>query len=805
MKPLPTAFKSERPRDGLRDGLRCGAFAWTVGMALVLSACGGNDQASENASTSSTAASGTAGAELASGVTTLELDTATLPDSAANLVAEPSFHAAPVELDEPDDSDALNHSASASRAVHLQRVPQELAGLSTRGLTLQGLQAAQRTRSQNANQGEGAVAPLAGSTAIATYTPAQIRAAYGLPSLPAAGSSLTAAQAAQLGAGQTIYIVDAMHNPNTIAELAAFNAKFGLPTCATKAIAATAALPVAAASNTACEISVVYNTTAGGMTAAAPAYDSGWAMEITLDVQWAHATAPLARIVVIEAASASLNDLLGAVKLANAMGPGVVSMSFGANEGNYTASVDAAFAGTNMTYLAATGDNGASVSWPSVSSKVIAVGGTTLSYSGNGARSEVVWTGTGGGTSGYTATPSYQASGLPGVGSVARRTVADVAFNADPSSGQYIAVQAPGASSVSWMSVGGTSLSTPQWAGVVAIANAMRAQNSKAVLGATHTMLYGQIGAVAGTYAAAFSDIKTGSNGTCAACAAKTGYDPQTGLGTPNVTALLNSLSGATTSAVAPVVTGAAISGETGSPLSFTVAASAPNAVTYTLGGAPAGMTINTAGVVSWPVPVVGSYAVTVTAKDSKTALSGQGIYKVTVTAPKAPSLVGTTINGKPGVALSFNAAATAAHAVAYTLNGPPAGMVVSSAGVVSWPSPVIGKYTVTVNARDIVTGLTGQGIYTVQISQAGPVITAAAISGTAGKAVSGSIVISDPGASWLQISIGGAPQGMSFTASGLTITANWPSAVAGNYNLKVTVLDSAGLSASATVPITIK
>ena len=115
------------------------------------------------------------------------------------------------------------------------------------------------------------------------------------------------------------------------------------------------------------------------MTAAAPAYESGWATEIALDVQWAHATAPLARIVLIEAADASLNSLLGGVKLANAMGAGAVSMSFGANEGNYTASVDAAFTGAGMTYLAATGDWGAAVSWPSVSPKVLAVGGTSLS------------------------------------------------------------------------------------------------------------------------------------------------------------------------------------------------------------------------------------------------------------------------------------------------------------------------------------------------------------------------------------------------------------------------------------------
>ncbi|PMY58280.1 peptidase S53, partial [Pseudomonas sp. FW126-L8] len=83
----------------------------------------------------------------------------------------------------------------------------------------------QRSRALAAGSGEAA--PLAASTAVTTYTPAQIRAAYGWPALPASTTGLTAAQAAQLGAGQTIYIVNAKHDPNIVAELAAFNAKFG--------------------------------------------------------------------------------------------------------------------------------------------------------------------------------------------------------------------------------------------------------------------------------------------------------------------------------------------------------------------------------------------------------------------------------------------------------------------------------------------------------------------------------------------------------------------------------------------------
>ncbi|MFD2425146.1 hypothetical protein ACFSUI_14820 [Ralstonia solanacearum] len=299
-----------------------------------------------------------------------------------------------------------------------------------------------------------AAAPAAtGSTVVTTYTPAQIRAAYGLPALPTSWTGLSAAQAAQMGAGQTIYIVDAMSDPNAAAELAAFNQTFGLPACATTTISPSTSLPLPAAGTAGCQFSVVYSTSAGGRTSTSPAYDSGWATEIALDVQWAHATAPLARIVLIEAPDASISSLLGAVNLANAMGPGIVSMSFGAAEGSWTASVDSAFASANMSYVAATGDSGSGVEWPSVSKSVLGVGGTHLTYSGT-TRSETVWSGTGGGISQYTSVPAYQTSAVPGIGTLSKRSVADVAFNADPYSGQYLAVITPGSSSVSWHSVG---------------------------------------------------------------------------------------------------------------------------------------------------------------------------------------------------------------------------------------------------------------------------------------------------------------------------------------------------------------
>ncbi len=737
-------------------------------------------------------------APLATGSTTLQLEPGTLPAEDAQRMALPSFHMAPVLLDAPDE-----HADGADAPVHAQSVPTEFQRLSTRRLTVQAMQG-RHVEAMRSLTPEAAAAPAAAAPVVATYNPAQIRAAYGLPALPAAGAALTAAQAAQLGAGQTIYILDAQHDPNVAAELAAFNQKFGLPGCATKTIAANASLPLAAASASGCELAVVYSTASGGMTATQPAYDSGWATEITLDVQWAHATAPLARIVLIEAADASYNNLLGAAKLANAMGPGIVSMSFGGTESSgTTAASDSVFAASGMTYLAATGDSGAQVSWPAVAPHVLAVGGTTLTYSGSGARSEVAWSGTGGGVSLYTATPSYQTSAVPGMGTAVRRTVADVAFNADPSSGQYVAVMTPGSSTVRWTSAGGTSLSTPQWAGLIAVANATRALNGKAALGAPHAALYAQISTVPGTYAAAFADVVKGSDGSCAACSAKTGYDQVTGLGTPNAASLLSTLSGLTVAAP-PTVASASIQGKVGTALTFTVSSTAANPVSYVLTGAPSGMSISSAGVVSWAVPVAGTYAVTVTAKDSKTGLSGQGVYTVVIAPLSAPVLTGSTINGKVGVALSFSAAASNANPVTYTLSGAPTGMTISTAGMVSWAKPVAGSYAVTVTAKDSKTGLSGQAKYTVQISIGGPVITAAAMTGVVGKPMTGLITIVDPGVSSVSITVSGVPLGMMFQSNGLTITPYWNAPVAGSYQLKVVVTDSAGGSAQATIPVTV-
>ena len=733
-----------------------------------------------------------------------------LPPEVASLQVQPQFHMAPVVLPVPNNIDAIHPEASSHQAPHTQGVTQALGGISTQRLTLDRLAKAGRmgTLGIQASAINGLVSPMAGGAPVSVYTPAQIRAAYAMPSLPPLGQTPTPIQAAQMGAGQTIYIVNAMHNPNVIAELNAFNQKFGLPQCSVQPIAPTTPLPLPPASMSAgCVFSVVYSTPSGGMTSTAPAYDSGWATEIALDVQWAHATAPMARIILIEAPNASLGSMSSAIKLANAMGPGIVSMSFGAEEGSWSSVLESSFSGSGMSYFAATGDWGSQVMWPSVSPQVVAVGGTSLTYTGTGPRKETGWSSTGGGVSLYTPAPSYQTSSVPGIVSSNRRAVADVGFNADPATGQYVAIIPPGSSSTSWVSVGGTSLSTPQWAGLAAIANAQRVQSSKATLGLPHGLFYGQIASVPGTYASAFADIQSGSNGTCPICSAKTGYDALTGLGTPNVSGLLTALSGANL-APAPVVSGASVNATAGVALSVKVSVLASNPVSLSLTGAPSDMSISSTGILSWPAPKVGRYAVTVIAKDSVTGLSGQGTLNVLVKAPAipAPSVSSGSVRAPEGKALSFTATAKATNPVTWGLSNAPSGMIMGSTGIVNWPNPVAGSYTVTVTAKDKVTGLTGQGVYTLNIikNPTPPTITSTAITGKVGIPLSGSFKVSDPNGLSMSVRIFGVPSGMTFSASGQTISLNWPKPVAGTFNLGILLTNSAGASSEAKLPITI-
>jgi len=661
--------------------------------AAALTACGGGgDQASAPAA----APAATAQAASSAGGA-----------SFAGVDALPTFHMAAAQLDEPGDVDADGNGASASLPPHAFAID---AGVSTSRLTPADLANARRARIASVS-----AIPAAVVVTSAVYTPAQIRAAYGLPVLPAVGTTPSATDAAALGAGQTIYVIDSYDHPNAYADLTKFSTKFGLPGCTSVALTATSALPLAKAGST-CTFSVAYTDSKAALLATAPAYNANWIAEIALDVQWAHAIAPLARIVLIEVTDSNSNNLTGGIALANKMGAGVVSMSFGASEGSWVTASDATLTTTGMTYIASAGDDGAQALWPAVSPHVLAVGGTSLQWNGSGTRTESAWASSGGGVSAYEALPAWQSGTVvPGLGAAKMRAVSDVAFNANPNTGQYVALTEKGSTTTSWNAYGGTSIGVPQWAGLVAVANARRVLASKAVLGDFHNTIYKTIAGTASTYASAFADIVDGNDGSCVSCVAAKGYDTVTGWGTPNATALLNLLATDATVttttatpapvAVAPTVPGAALSAQTGSAFTASLNITAPVGVTttYALSGAPAGLTVNSVGYVNWASPVAGSYTFTATAATSA-GKSASGKYTLTVIKVNhAPTLASSTISVKVGAALKATLVGIDidGDSMTYTMTGAPSGMTLGSAGVLAWAKAVKGSYALKVTVKD--------------------------------------------------------------------------------------------------------
>ena len=132
--------------------------------------------------------------------------------------------------------------------------------------------------------------------------------------------------------------------------------------------------------------------------------------------------------------------------------------------------------------------------------------------------------------------------------------------------------------------------------------------------------------------------------------------------------------------------------------------------------------------------------------------------------------------------------------------------MTVSGDGVLTWAKPTLGDYTTTLIATDTKTGLTGSALLTIKIVGPGPTITAPAMSGNAGSTITGAIDVADPGVPYLSVGISNIPKGLQIRASaGLHFDLSWPGAVAGKYALTVSVQDSLGRSATASVPITVK
>ncbi len=359
------------------------------------------------------------------------------------------------------------------------------------------------------------------------------------------------------GSGKTIVIVDAFSNPYLVGDLNYFNTFYGLPSLN--------------------GLGGPSNPNLGTFTQVAPdglgPFDVGWAEEITLDVEWAHAIAPGANIVLVLAKSNQDTDILSATKYAvdNNLGD-VISQSFGGNEScmdpSFVAQQHQVFADATMkgiTIFASSGDDGAAqgscdgtayvqaVSSPASDPLVTAVGGTELhaamyclaslgctpgtnpapgTYQG-----EIAWNefalgigATGGGFSVVFDEPSYQKGTIHGG---KQRGVADVSYSAAVEHGVLVRLFG------GWYLFGGTSAGTPQWAAITAIAD----QKAGHGLGFINRALY-QIGQARSHYSASFHDVTSGDNSAPGVLgfSSGSGWDAPTGLGSPRTDQLVDYL-----------------------------------------------------------------------------------------------------------------------------------------------------------------------------------------------------------------------------------------------------------------------
>jgi len=327
-------------------------------------------------------------------------------------------------------------------------------------------------------------------------TPASLACIYKTVT-PINGCPIATSTNLPTGGVGAIALVDAFDNPDAVTDINTYAAQWGLPTPTFSVVFATGKRPA---------------NNAGG-----------WSLEEALDIEMAVATAPHAKIFLVEAATNSFADLYLAESVASNLvatnGGGTVSNSWSGGEYSGQQSDETKYFTTpGVVYFASTGDSGInSVGVPSTFASVVAAGGTTVNRNSTGNfTGEKWWTGGGGGSSAFEARPAYQNVISTIVGT--HRGVPDLSADADPNSGPAM-YDADGG--FGWFQVGGTSVSSPYLAGTVDAAAKLRT-SSKSEL----TVIYGEY-ANATKYKMFFRDITTGGS-EC-----KVGWDFCTGVGVP--------------------------------------------------------------------------------------------------------------------------------------------------------------------------------------------------------------------------------------------------------------------------------
>jgi subtilase family serine protease len=257
--------------------------------------------------------------------------------------------------------------------------------------------------------------------------------------------------------------------------------------------------------------------------------DPGWALEAALDIQWAHAIAPRATILLVEAKTDELDAMMEAIDYAARRGAAVISNSWGTDEFSGEERYDKHCRLRSSVCVFASGNSGNPALYPAANPYAIAVGGTTLRLTAaGGVIDEVAWRGSGGGVSAYEPKPPYQNT----VNSFGGRGAPDVSYNANPLTGFPVYDSFGYAGQSGWFRLGGTSVAAPQWAGIIAAADQLRASAGRRPLASRHVASHTALYALAG--GPALYDVTAGSNGPCGIiCRAGPGFDFVTGLGSP--------------------------------------------------------------------------------------------------------------------------------------------------------------------------------------------------------------------------------------------------------------------------------
>jgi hypothetical protein len=342
-----------------------------------------------------------------------------------------------------------------------------------------------------------APATLAATPPLRGYTPSQIQ-----HNLALKGD----------GSGQTVAIVDAYHHSALPNDLNIFSKQFGLPPTCDSVTAGTDCFDFS--------VHTMPGTTVDG---------GGWDGEAALDVEWVHAVAPHAKIVLVEAQDPTMQHLNEAVDAAAALHPAAVSMSYGMNrEFSGESFYDNRCLFSDSVCVESAGDSGNPDGYSATSPNVLSIGGTTLKLDAAGNTvSQTAWRGTGGGLSFFEKRPAYQDGANPDV----HRGTPDVSAVADPQTGVAVYYTDAAQGRSGWAEVGGTSLSAPIWSAILATADQARATLGKPHLASADGSVFRDVYGLG----PALVDVTSGSNGACppAECSAHAGYDTVTGLGTP--------------------------------------------------------------------------------------------------------------------------------------------------------------------------------------------------------------------------------------------------------------------------------